>query len=1121
MANKPARWILLCLFPVAAHAATFNISAGASIGTIQSTINSAAGSGGGNTVLFAAGNYNVSGQVNIPCPASPLTITGPSTIYGQHGVPRSWTGTPAAVITNTNTGEVLPFFVVPQGCSTAVSITYLEWNANHPFSGGGFFYSPGGTSNLTISYNYIHGFYEPYPTVYCCDSDGAMNWNATDNNAIAISLTSDQNSSPDTNITIQYNRFGNPSSPGANDCQNKMIWIGGNVGGPPNGQGPVVFRGYDQNGGTCGVFAQSTSITNLNYSYNVLNNIEEGIKGVESPSYIMNNTNYDYNDFGVIHHSYIETQMFAPDNTPGWTMQWNDFHDPYAPSFANWILSQAQNYNTNEFDNLIITNNTAPAPPGCSGNCQNTGLANQGPPQIEWWGHAHASNNLFQGYNGCAFTFYSTEDGPNGRYISNNNIQNPNGAGQECQFTDTGGHTTIGVQSEGEQGQTQANAPPLSGNVFSSTVSVITSSVPTLSPNGGSFSTSQVVTVHNTGNSGGTTPRGNMGTWCTLDGSTPGAQLGTSAYYSDGDTFTLTSTTTVKCLGMWGAITQPASYPSGFGYVPSSVVTATFTGGGTPTTAAVVFAPASENFTTSVSVALSSSTPSSTIKYCLTGGCTPSTTYSSPLSISSTTTVTAFATASGFLQSPNSSATYTLVAPGAAATPVFSPAGPLTFTNPISVTIATTTPGATIYYTTDGSTPTTSSTVYGTPPIMVSSTQTLNAIATASGFTTSPVGSATYTFSLFLGNNLIDNTTSNTFPGNFNSLYAITGSNSAGYDVNNCIVNQGSATVTPGSHTACVVNLATGPTTIAANAICNGSYTNTSSTGAMAVISLGTCHLDPSTAYVISSITDDPLQPSGLGFNDCGGQCSGGVPIVGIGTYASFYFGGTYGTYVNMATQMNKGIYQVTQYLTLTATSVTSVVTPVISPNSGPFTGSLTVSMSDVTAGASIYYTTDGSTPTSGSTLYTAPFSVSATTTVKAIGVKAGMTDSAVTSNTFALSTGSLSQVNLSWQSGLNFVTAVTSDTLIVTLVYSDTTQTALPRVGAVDARGSTLTSITSSNTNVATISQSNILSGVAGCAVAVPNDTIVTAVVTDSSSATHMVTVLEACANSLTAGYR
>lgn len=80
-----------------------------------------------------------------------------------------------------------------------------------------------------------------------------------------------------------------------------------------------------------------------------------------------------------------------------------------------------------------------------------------------------------------------------------------------------------------------------------------------------------------------------------------------------------------------------------------------------------------------------------------------------------------------------------------AATPSFSPEGG-TYNSAQSVTILDTTPNATIYYTTDGSTPTTDSPTYS-GPITVSSTETIEAIAAASGYSNSAVASATYTIS--------------------------------------------------------------------------------------------------------------------------------------------------------------------------------------------------------------------------------------------------------------------------------------------------------------------------------------------------------------------------------------
>jgi N-acetylneuraminic acid mutarotase len=80
------------------------------------------------------------------------------------------------------------------------------------------------------------------------------------------------------------------------------------------------------------------------------------------------------------------------------------------------------------------------------------------------------------------------------------------------------------------------------------------------------------------------------------------------------------------------------------------------------------------------------------------------------------------------------------------ATPSFSVAAG-TYTSAQSVTLSDASPSATIYYTTDGSTPTVSSAVYSSF-ITVSATETIQAIATSEGLSASSVASATYTINV-------------------------------------------------------------------------------------------------------------------------------------------------------------------------------------------------------------------------------------------------------------------------------------------------------------------------------------------------------------------------------------
>jgi hypothetical protein len=74
---------------------------------------------------------------------------------------------------------------------------------------------------------------------------------------------------------------------------------------------------------------------------------------------------------------------------------------------------------------------------------------------------------------------------------------------------------------------------------------------------------------------------------------------------------------------------------------------------------------------------------------------------------------------------------------------------------------------------------------------------------------------------------------------------------------------------------------------------------------------------------------------------------------------------------------------------------------PSVSPDGGLFTNTLTVTLSDSMPGAEIYYTLDGSTPTTNSTLYTEPIVLTASAGLQAIAVQPGAVNSGVVSATF------------------------------------------------------------------------------------------------------------------------
>ena len=116
------------------------------------------------------------------------------------------------------------------------------------------------------------------------------------------------------------------------------------------------------------------------------------------------------------------------------------------------------------------------------------------------------------------------------------------------------------------------------------------------------------------------------------------------------------------------------------------------------------------------------------------------------------------------------------------------------------------------------------------------------------------------------------------------------------------------------------------------------------------------------------------------------------------GTSTTLTINGDY-EYIGFRSASN-ALYLTSVSIVWEAASSSSVEAPTISPNGGNFATSQQVTLSHDDADAAIHYTLDGNDPTTSSTQYTAPFTINATTTVKAIAVKDGVS-SAVASATF------------------------------------------------------------------------------------------------------------------------
>jgi sugar lactone lactonase YvrE len=320
-----------------------------------------------------------------------------------------------------------------------------------------------------------------------------------------------------------------------------------------------------------------------------------------------------------------------------------------------------------------------------------------------------------------------------------------------------------------------------------------------------------------------------------------------------------------------------------------------------PSAATPTFSVAAGTYTAAQSVTLADATTGAAIYYTTNGTAptTASTKYTGAIAVSATEKIEAIAVATGYSASAVASATYTIALP--AATPTFSVAAG-TYTSAQSVTIADATAGAVIYYTTNGTTPSTASTKYA-GAIAVSASETIEAIAVATGYTTSAIASAAYT--------IVPPAATPTF-------------------------SVASGTY-PTAQSVTIADATAGATIY---------YTTN-----------GTAPTTASTKY------------------------AGSIPVSATETLEA----------IAVATGYSTSAVATAKY-----TIVPVVATPVFSVQGGLYATGLFLTLTDATPGATIYYTSNGSLPTNASTKYTAPIPVTANETVESIAAATGDTNSPV-----------------------------------------------------------------------------------------------------------------------------
>jgi alpha-tubulin suppressor-like RCC1 family protein len=342
-----------------------------------------------------------------------------------------------------------------------------------------------------------------------------------------------------------------------------------------------------------------------------------------------------------------------------------------------------------------------------------------------------------------------------------------------------------------------------------------------------------------------------------------------------------------------------------------------------------------------------------------------------------------------------------------AATPTFNYAAG-TYSSTFNVTVSTSTAGATLYYTTNGTTPTTSSPVYGAP-IAITQTTTLQALAVKTGLANSNITSAQYTL-------LASNPGMSPTAGTYSAPQTVTlTSSTPGVTIRYTTNGQIPTEADPGLASGQIVSVSESLTLRASS--WKSGWTTSGVSTASYTLKVATPVLAPnggvySTAQTVTVSTTTPGAVIHYTLN--GLEPTAADPVVASGSTVAVAHSAMLRVKALRAGWTPSDTSSASFILTLG-----TAATPTFAPPAGTYTAAQIVTISTASAGAVVRYTVDGSDPSSSSPVFASPIPVQATTTIKARAYRVDLAASPVASSAYSISVAAVAAPTFGVASGV------------------------------------------------------------------------------------------------------